>query len=131
MDKNFNEEKARKIIKEEAKKIKKTNVKELVKREKEIENLIKGLLKRYREDIKILLSLLKDFISGKYRKVPWFTIAAITTSLIYILNPFDAIPDFIPVIGQTDDAIIISVCLKLIEKDIERYKNWKNSKGRA
>ena len=128
MSEKFNEEKARRIIKEEAQKVKEEDVKNVIEKEEEIRNKIKGPLTKYLEDIKLFFSLLKDFISGEYREVPWFTIAAITVSLLYILNPFDVIPDFIPIIGQLDDAIVVSVCLMLIEEDLEAYKNWKLSR---
>jgi uncharacterized membrane protein YkvA (DUF1232 family) len=124
----FNEEKAHKIIKEEAKKVKREDVKSVIEKEEEIKSKVKGPLKRYFEDIKLFFSLLKDFISGEYTEVPWFTIAAITVSLLYVLNPVDVIPDFIPIIGQIDDAVVVSVCLMLIEEDLEAYKNWKLSR---
>ncbi len=128
MNEKFNEEKAHKIIKEKAQKIKEEDIKNVIEKEEEIKNKIKGPLTKYLEDIRLFFSLLKDFISGEYKEVPWFTIAAITASLLYILNPFDVIPDFIPIIGQLDDAIVVSVCLMLIEEDLEAYKNWKLSK---
>ncbi|OQX50743.1 MAG: hypothetical protein B5M53_11815, partial [Candidatus Cloacimonas sp. 4484_209] len=49
--------------------------------------------------IKILVSLLKDYKSKKYREVPWRVIAAVVFAILYFINPFDIIPDFIPGIG--------------------------------
>ncbi len=39
----------------------------------------------------------------KYR---WWMIAG---TLFYLLNPFDLLPDVIPVIGQIDDAILVTL----------------------
>ena len=42
----------------------------------------------------------------------------------YLLVPFDIIPDFIPVLGQIDELIVISIlvytALKLIPKEVVR-----------
>ncbi|MEB3294844.1 MAG: YkvA family protein [Synechococcales bacterium] len=39
----------------------------------------------------------------KYR---WWVIAG---TLVYLLSPFDISPDFIPFIGQVDDAIVVTL----------------------
>lgn len=36
--------------------------------------------------------------------------------LIYLISPLDLIPDFIPVIGYVDDAIIVAVALRSISR---------------
>ena len=51
--------------------------------------------------------------------------------LLYVLNPIDIIPDFIPFIGRIDDALVLKFCLKLIEKDLSKYKKWKNEQTAA
>ena len=53
-------------------------------------------LKEFVEAVKLLFFMLKDFVTGNYREIPIRTILAITGTLLYILNPFDFIPDFIP-----------------------------------
>ena len=36
--------------------------------------------------------------------------------LIYLISPIDLIPDFIPIIGYADDAIIVAVALRSISR---------------
>ena len=84
-------------------------------------------LERFTTDVTLFISLVKDYSQGNYRKVPYKSIAAVVAGLVYILNPIDIIPDFIPVIGYIDDAIIIAFCLKMVEKDLQTYQVWKES----
>jgi len=128
VNENFDEGRARKIIEDGIKKIKREDIKKVIEKEEEIKNKIKGHLTKYLEDIELFFSLLKSFINGEYRRVPWFTIAAVTVLLLYILNPLDIIPDFVPMVGLLDDATVVSACMALIEKDLKAYKDWKLSK---
>ena len=82
-------------------------------------------LKEFVEAVKLLFFMLKDFVTGNYREIPIRTILAITGTLLYILNPFDFIPDYIPGVGYLDDAGFIAVCLKAIKADIDKYKEFK------
>ncbi len=87
-----------------------------------------GPLGRYIEDVKLMISMIKDYWNGEYREIPWFTIAAIVAALLYVFSPIDLIPDFIPVIGVMDDVAVMAVCLTLIEQDLYNYKQWKIKK---
>ncbi|CAM4225085.1 YkvA family protein [Gillisia limnaea] len=84
-----------------------------------------GVLKKYTELGKVMFGMLKDYRKGVYTNVPWFTIAAIAFSFLYILNPFDLIPDFIPGIGYIDDFAVFTFGLKFIESDLHKYLDWK------
>ena len=84
-------------------------------------------LERFTTDVGLFISLVKDYSQGNYRTVPYKSIAAVVAGLVYILNPLDIIPDFIPVIGYIDDAIIIAFCLKMVEKDLLTYQVWKEA----
>jgi uncharacterized membrane protein YkvA (DUF1232 family) len=41
-----------------------------------------------------------------------------------VLNPADVLPDVIVGVGYLDDATVVAFCLKLIEKELEKYKAW-------
>ena len=44
-------------------------------------------------------------------------------------NPFDLVPDMLPVIGQLDDVAVMGACLILVEQDLHKYKDWKQVQG--
>jgi uncharacterized membrane protein YkvA (DUF1232 family) len=77
------------------------------------------------EDIRDMYLMLRDSIAGRY-SVPFRTLAAVAVTLLYLANPFDLIPDFIPGIGFIDDVFMVSLCLKFISADLEEYREWRN-----
>lgn len=78
------------------------------------------------DDVKTLLALVKDYLKGNYKDVPYKTMAAVVFALIYLLNPFDLVPDFIPGLGYIDDAAVIMFVVKYVSDDIAKYRRWKN-----
>jgi uncharacterized membrane protein YkvA (DUF1232 family) len=89
-----------------------------------------GPLKRFIDDGQLLISVVKDYRSGAFREIPFGTMAAIVFTLVYVFNPFDLVPDFIPIIGQIDDAAVVAACLVLVEHDLYTYKLWKDRQAR-
>ena len=102
------------------------DVSDVLEKEESILKKAHGPLKKFAKNIKLLFSVVKDYASGKYREMPWTTIAAIIGSLIYIFSPIDLIPDFIPVLGLTDDAAVLGLCLVAIASDLKKYEIWKS-----
>jgi uncharacterized membrane protein YkvA (DUF1232 family) len=84
-----------------------------------------GLWSRLIEDFRLLYGLIKDYWKGKYRKVSIWSIIVFFLAIAYILCPIDILSDFVPLIGQIDDAVILFVCMFLLEKDLYRYREWK------
>ena len=79
--------------------------------------------------IPVMISLVKNYVQGKYTTVPYGTILAIMSALIYVLSPVDIIPDFIPFVGYLDDVAVIGLCLSMVKTDIDSYDVWRQSQG--
>ncbi|MEE2779144.1 MAG: DUF1232 domain-containing protein [Myxococcota bacterium] len=68
----------------------------------------------------VLGRLLKDWWQDDYQ-VPWRVIAAATASLLYFINPFDLMPDYLPFVGFLDDIVVVKACIRLIQSEIKDY----------
>lgn len=121
------DEEAREVIRKGSRRITGDDIETVVERADDIEKKTHGPLARFMGDIKLLIALVKDYWNKSYREVPWWTIAAAVTSLLYVLNPMDIVPDFIPFIGLLDDAAVVSACLFMLERDLARYNEWKKA----
>ncbi len=108
-------------------KIKEDDVEVVMDKEEDISRKISStnMLEKYTELAKVMFGMLKDYRKGIYTNVPWFTIASIAFGFLYVLNPFDIIPDFIPGLGYIDDLAVLSFGLRFIETDLHNYLDWK------
>ena len=104
-----------------------TDLEYLINEEEKLQEKLKDSshLERFAKDLMLFMSLIKDYYQGNYRDIPYKTISAGVVGLLYTLNPIDIIPDFIPFIGHIDDALVLTFCLKLVEKDLQKYQTWK------
>lgn len=74
--------------------------------------------------IPTLVQMVKSYVKKEYTSIPVSSIIAIISALLYWLAPIDVIPDTIPGIGYIDDTSVIGFCLKLINNDLKKYKEW-------
>jgi uncharacterized membrane protein YkvA (DUF1232 family) len=123
----ISEKRNEEFVKEGAQKVTEKDIEKVVEKSEEIEEKFKarGPLKRFIEDYRVLKELISDYRGGRYRQALYGTIAAAVFALLYVFNPFDLIPDVLPIIGVVDDASVITACLMLIERDLGKYRNWK------
>lgn len=82
-------------------------------------------------DLRLLFSLVKDYMSGAYRAIPYGSIVAAVAGILYFVSPVDFIPDFIPFVGYIDDVFVIGIVLKQIHSDLEKYHVWKQQQNRG
>ena len=67
--------------------------------------------------------MIRSYVKGDYREVSFKSILLIFAGLIYFINPFDLIGDFIPGIGYIDDISLILWIMKSVEDDVLRFKD--------
>lgn len=82
-------------------------------------------LKSLMEQGMIMIELVRDYVTGRYREIPYWAMGATALALFYVLSPVDVIPDVFIGLGYLDDAVVVSFALKLIDKELTRYKEWK------
>ena len=71
-------------------------------------NLLKETLRLLPDLVRLLRRLAGD------RSVPRATRARLWLLLAYLAIPIDLVPDFVPVLGYADDAIIVSLVLRSV-----------------
>jgi len=81
-------------------------------------------LKSALKNVRVLYSLFKDAVNGKY-KLPPASVAMIGGGLLYFILPTDLIPDFIPVVGYLDDLAVLTTIMNTLNKEIGEYRIWK------
>ena len=89
----------------------------------------KNQLEKVWDYLQLFFSIVKDYINGSYKEIPLTTIVSIVASLLYLISPIDFIPDFIPGIGLIDDAFVIGLVISSATNDLDKYKEWKESKS--
>jgi uncharacterized membrane protein YkvA (DUF1232 family) len=47
-------------------------------------------------------------------RLPWWCRALVAAAIAYLLLPVDLVPDFVPVAGQLDDAILVALVLRVV-----------------
>jgi uncharacterized membrane protein YkvA (DUF1232 family) len=75
--------------------------------------------------VKDTLLLIKDYLfdvtTGRYKGYDVKKLVVIIGAVIYVVTPFDFLPDFIPP-GLIDDLSIVAWALKEVSAELEKYK---------
>tara|TARA_B100002019_G_C21063884_1_gene495483 strand:- start:312 stop:743 length:432 start_codon:yes stop_codon:yes gene_type:complete len=115
------------------------NAEKNIDKPKYIESTIKQAIKKlksikyskFKSDLKLSISLIKDWSKGNYKTVPKKTIIALIGALIYFINPFDVIPDFIIKFGFLDDISVLYFVFERYYKELEKYRVYLENKKQS
>ena len=75
-------------------------------------------LKRVAANIPFAEDLLAAYYCAFDRQTPRHVQAALIGALAYFILPFDFVPDFLPILGFTDDAAVLATALRLVATHI-------------
>jgi uncharacterized membrane protein YkvA (DUF1232 family) len=79
----------------------------------------------FRSKLRLLWMVLRDYANGTYRRVPWKAMAALAAAVVYVIAPFDLVPDLLVPLGFTDDVVAIALTWGLVKRELREYCAWK------
>ena len=71
-----------------------------------------------------MLRLIRAYYRREYRNVPLQNLVMIVGAIIYILNPFDLIPDWIAGLGFADDAVVLAFAVRQTRQTLDDFMTW-------
>lgn len=83
--------------------------------------------KEVKEKLFVFGRLIKAYAVGSYRDLSFKNLILIVAAILYFVNPFDLVPDLIPVTGLADDFAILLWIFKTVGAEIEKFIIWERS----
>ena len=104
----------------------------LYKNKKEVKSLLAKAEKKSNEEeqainedlksnLKTLVLMLKHWLNGSF-KISFKTLIYVIAGIVYFVNPLDLFPDFIFGLGFVDDAAVLALVIRRINKELLRFK---------
>ena len=80
------------------------------------------------DKVTTLSRMVKAYVSGEYKIIPWGSVVKIIAVLLYFISPIDLIPDFIPFLGLTDDFALTMWLFSSLADDFANFEAWEKGK---
>lgn len=87
----------------------------------------KNRLGAVRRDLDTLIRMLKAWGKGKYKGIGIANLLIVAGAVFYFLNPIDAVADFLPLIGFTDDIAVITFAIARLKDEFNRFEDWEQT----
>ena len=104
-------------------------VRKLAGRRKDLEKKVGKTPEWFRcleEKINTLFSIILGWSEGTCQDLSFGAVVLAAFALAYFLNPWDLVPDFLPLAGYMDDAAVILWAWESLKPVIKKYAGWKN-----
>lgn len=82
-------------------------------------------LEEIKDNMKEAFNYVSDVFSGRYKDYSMTALITLVAGIVYVVSPIDIIPDFIPIVGFTDDITVFLFVLKSVNDELERYRKSK------
>jgi uncharacterized membrane protein YkvA (DUF1232 family) len=77
--------------------------------------------------LQTMLRLIRAYYRGEYRDVKIANLVLIIGAIIYVLDPLDLIPDWIPGLGFLDDATILAFAVQRTRETLDQFTTWETT----
>ena len=81
------------------------------------------------ESLQIFLRLIRAHVAGEFCVVHG-SLLMLVGSVLYLVSPFDLIPDSIPLLGLVDDASVLTFVARSNLTLISNFRKWETSLAR-
>jgi uncharacterized membrane protein YkvA (DUF1232 family) len=76
---------------------------------------LKASIKRFFNEFRVIRRALR------HPQVPWYGKAVAGRAVLYVVSPIQLIPNFIPIIGQMDDVLVVGLCIKFLNNCVRPH----------
>ena len=80
-------------------------------------------------DLPLMIAMIKAWVKKEYTVVSPKVIACLVGAVIYLIKKKDLISDSIPIIGHVDDLAVLGLALKLSEKELKAFMEWRDAQA--
>jgi uncharacterized membrane protein YkvA (DUF1232 family) len=88
---------------------------------KDAMSTVPARMHRVAEQSQLVLELVDDVRSGRYRPPHWYALPVAAAALMYAVSPADVVPDVLPLAGTMDDAVVVALAVWLLRRDLRDY----------
>ena len=88
-------------------------------------------LSKIRDSLCLLWRYLEAVTSKRYTDYSIWALTKIVAVLIYVVNPFDLIPDVIFWAGWLDDILAVGYIISLTTEELEKFQTWEKRTAMA
>lgn len=85
---------------------------------------VRSKMNRVGEDLAAMVDMVEMHYKKKYY-METCDLLIVMACLVYVASPMDAIPDATPIIGYTDDALVVRTTVNIVHDNLDRFKRWK------
>ena len=83
--------------------------------QRQLQRLAETLKTRFRQLLKQYRTILRALV---HPAVPWYAKLVCGCAALYVASPIQLIPNFIPIIGQLDDVLVIVLSIRLLKRSV-------------
>ena len=77
--------------------------------------------------LQAMLRLIRAYYRGEYRDIATGTLLIIIAAVVYVVNPLDLIPDWVPGLGLLDDAFIVAFAVRQTKQSLDDFMTWETT----
>ena len=80
-------------------------------------------------DLPLMIAMIKAWIKKDYTVVSPKVNACLVGAVIYLIKKKDLISDSVPIVGHVDDLAVLGLALKLSEKELKAFAEWRDGQA--